>query len=231
MKPWQAFAPPLETPRGTLELPISLAQPADLSPRPKRKKGSKCVLAKHWEKHPNAPFLPHDFLVPTEEQREKAAKREAKEKKEARRQYCRNYRAANLEQERARKRDAARKDMQDPVKREKRKVSYTKYNRSAKGKAKRREYEEKINRSPERREKRNAYLREKYASDETYREQKRAASRLRDTLHPMSRAEKDRRNARRKQRYHTDASYRDKQKQRARDDYARKKEASNATHN
>ena len=223
MKPWQAFEPPLETPRGTTELPIRFPSHDDLPPRPKHQRGSKCVLGKIWEANPHVAILPSDFLVPSEEERAKAAKREAKEKKEARRQYCRNYREANLERERQRKRDAARRDMQDPVKREKRRISYTKYNNSAHGKVKRRAYEESLKACPERREKRNASLREKYAADPEYRERKRAASRLRDALHPLSRAEKDRRNARRRERYATDPAYRDKQKAQAKRAYAKKK--------
>ena len=219
------YPPPLDTPRGYLELPIKMLKPDDLPPRPKHTRGSKNILGKIWAAKPHVAILPHDFLVPTEEERRKAAKREAREKKEARRQYCRDYRAKNLERERQRKREAARKDKQDPVKREKRRISYTKYNRSAKGKAKRREYEEKINRSPERREKRNRWLREKYASDETYREKKRAESRLRDTLHPPTRAQKDRRNARRRERYANEPEYRDKQKAQAKRAYERKHHA------
>ena len=223
MKPWQAFEPPLETPRGTLELPIQLLKPDNLSPRPKVVKGSKNILPRLWEKHPHVAILPHDFLVPSEEELAKRARQEKREKKEARRQYCRNYRAANLERERQRKRDAARRDMQDPVKREKRRISYTKYNNSAHGKAKRREYQESLKACPERREKRNRWLREKYASDPDYRESKKAYHRLRSTLHPLSRAQKDRRNARRRERYATEPAYRDKQKAQAKRAYAKKK--------
>ena len=225
MKDWQVFEEPLPTPRNYSELPIRLVKPDNLSPRPKVVKGSKNILPRLWEKHPNAPFLPHDFLVPSEEELAKRARQEKREKKEARRQYCRNYREANLERERQRKRDAARRDMQDPVKREKRKQSLARYNASPKGKAKRKAYEEMIKNSPERRDRRNTYLREKYASDPDYRERKRAASRLRDALHPPTRAQKDKRNARRRERYANDPVYREKAKGRAHDDYHRKKKA------
>ena len=225
MKPWQAFEPPMETPRNETELPIRFPSHDTLPPRPKHQRGSACVLGKIWEKNPHVAILPHDFLVPSEKELAKRARQEKREKKEQRRQYCRDYRAANLEQERKRKRDAARRDMQDPAKREKRRVSYMKYNASPRGKQKRAEYEASLKACPKRKAQRNAYLREKYAADPDYRERKRAQSRLRDALHPPTRAQKDKRNARRRERYRNDADYREKQKARSNRDYRRKQDA------
>lgn len=213
--------------RGHLELPIRLVKPDDLSPRPKVVKGSKNILPRLWEKHRNEPFLPHDFLVPTPEElakRARAEKREAREKRNARN---REYRAANLEKERARKREAGRLARQDPAKKAKMLESNRRYNATPHGKAKRAEYEAKM-KTPEQRAKRNAYMRDRYANDEAYRNRKRAYGRARYAAKPEERErQKPERNRRRKERYATDAEYRERQKQRARRDYQRKKEAQN----
>ena len=223
--------PPLDTPRGYLELPISLAQPADLSPRPKRKKGSTCILAKKWEKHRDTAILPPEAFEPTEKELRKAKRIEREIDRRWRNRLNRDFRAAHLEAERERKKLAEREARKDPVKLAKRRAAYTKYNHSEKGKANRQAYEARL-KTPEERQKRNDALRTRYANDPEYAERKRAYGRARYAAKPEEReAQKPARNARRKKRYATDEAYREKQKARARRDYERKKETPDATHN
>lgn len=211
----------IPTPRGETELPIRLAQPEDLSPRPKHKRGSKCILGKLWEKHPNVPFLPASAFEPTEKELRKAARIQKEIDRNWRNRIQREHRLNNLEKERERKRIYEREARKDPVKLAKRRKAYTKYNHSEKGKANRKKYE--ASHGAKYQASRNARLRERYNTDPEYRERKKAYNRERYARVGTTREEKDRRNARRKERYRTDPEYREKAKGRANRDYQRKK--------